>query len=228
MKLAVARHFRVRAGTDLQTSRIGIAIAILASFAGPVGAACNMTTADNTWHEGLDINDESSETKGQIQLVEQYHFTQDVESLRSGSSAPIPGDLEYTLNSVPNHYRALASYATWEIKNPQLGRLRPRTAECYFKRAIGFRAEDPQLRLLFGTFLHRSRRLTEARAEYELANTMGSSSAELFYNLGLLELDLGNIEAAREHAVRAYAMGYPLPGLRNKLDRLKNPQTSGR
>jgi Flp pilus assembly protein TadD len=187
----------------------------------PVFSACNLDTTDNTWHAGLDINDASAETRGQIRLVEQYHFTADVEALRAGSATAMPGDLEYTLNSVPNHYRALAAYATWELKNPKPGRARLRSAECYFQRAMTFRPDDPQLHVLFGTYLHRAGRLLEAAAEYDLAEKMGSSSAELFYNRGLLEVDLGHLDAARKDAEKAYAMGYPLPGLRNKLARSK-------
>jgi len=183
----------------------------------PAMAECDMRTTDNTWHAGLDYNDPSAETRAQVHLVEQYHFTKDVESLRSGGAASLPVDLEYTLNSVPNHYRALAAFATWEIQNPSAGRLRPRSAECYFRRAIGFRPDDPQLHMLMGVFLHRSGQLERAGGEYETAEKMGSTSAELFYNRGLLEVDRGDLVLARDYAARAYALGYPLPGLKNKL-----------
>lgn len=46
----------------------------------------------------------------------------------------------------------------------------------------------------------------------------GGKSAEINYFLGLLYLDLGNLEKARAHADIAYDLGYPLPGLKNKLE----------
>jgi hypothetical protein len=44
-------------------------------------------------------------------------------------------------------------------------------------------------------------------------------SAEAHYNLGLLYVRSGEYAEARTHAGRAYALGYPLPGLRDQLDR---------
>ena len=42
-------------------------------------------------------------------------------------------------------------------------------------------------------------------------------SAELFYLLGLVQFDLKDYAASREAAKSAYALGYPLPGLKRKL-----------
>jgi tetratricopeptide (TPR) repeat protein len=42
-------------------------------------------------------------------------------------------------------------------------------------------------------------------------------SAEVKYNLGLLNIELGDLDAAVANARDAYALKYPLPGLRNKL-----------
>lgn len=198
-----------------------LACLLLLLAAVPGHAACNMDTTDNTFRAGLDFNDVSDATQRGIRTVVTNHFTPEVEALRAGKSGSVVDDLEYTLRYVPNHYRALAAYAKWELQNPRLAGSRPRTADCYFRRAMGFRPNDPQLHALFGTYLHWAKRLQEARAEYETAESMGLTSAELYYNRGLLELDIGNVDAARDFASRAYAHGYPLPGLRNRLDRLK-------
>lgn len=45
-------------------------------------------------------------------------------------------------------------------------------------------------------------------------------SGELKYNLGLILLEMGDVSGALEQAHIAYAAGYPLPGLKNKLKRL--------
>jgi tetratricopeptide (TPR) repeat protein len=50
------------------------------------------------------------------------------------------------------------------------------------------------------------------------ANTVTEGqSAEVLYNLGLVELELGDTQSATAHARQAYALGYPLPGLKKKL-----------
>lgn len=45
-------------------------------------------------------------------------------------------------------------------------------------------------------------------------------SAEIQYSLGLLNLELGNVDAAVVNATQAYSRGYPLAGLREKLAKL--------
>jgi len=49
--------------------------------------------------------------------------------------------------------------------------------------------------------------------------TVGDGSAELHYALGLSYANTKEYERAVEHARKAYALGYPLPGLRNLLAR---------
>jgi len=47
-------------------------------------------------------------------------------------------------------------------------------------------------------------------------------SAEIHYFLGIVYVDLKDLTAATRHADKAYALGYPLPGLKKKLKRLRN------
>lgn len=60
--------------------------------------------------------------------------------------------------------------------------------------------------------------LDEARAVLErgLQGTE-EQSADIFYSLGLLCLKLKQLDEAERYGRRAYELGYPLPGLRNKL-----------
>jgi tetratricopeptide (TPR) repeat protein len=48
-------------------------------------------------------------------------------------------------------------------------------------------------------------------------------SAVIHYLLGLVLVDLKDFPAAQEHARRAYELGYPLPGLRDRLARAGHP-----
>lgn len=165
----------------------------------------------------IDYNDPAM--KARLQIVEDYHFDADVRALRKGQSGSIASDLDFVLRNVPNHYDALALMGRWQTQNGQ-----PRSsdgaaerAECYFLRAIEFRPTDARLHLIHAIFLHQSKRYADAEREYLQTESMGGGDAELYYNLGLLMLDQGNVARAREYASKAYGMGYPLPGLRNRL-----------
>jgi Tfp pilus assembly protein PilF len=60
--------------------------------------------------------------------------------------------------------------------------------------------------------------LVKARETLEKANEVsGGESAEVQYNLGLINLELGNVDAAVTNAKNAYRMDYPLPWLKDKL-----------
>ena len=63
-------------------------------------------------------------------------------------------------------------------------------------------------------------RLEEARDTLlRGSEAVDEKSAEIIYNLGLVSLELGDRESAEAYAEKAYAMGFPLPGLRIKLRR---------
>lgn len=49
---------------------------------------------------------------------------------------------------------------------------------------------------------------------------VSGKSAQIKYSLGLAQIEAGKLGAAVESARRAYELGYPLPGLKNKLQKL--------
>lgn len=72
-----------------------------------------------------------------------------------------------------------------------------------------------------GLILREEHRLDEAKQMLLAGNeAVNGRSAEIHYFLGLILIDVGDIDGAAEHAQQAYALGYPLPGLREKLRRL--------
>jgi len=66
------------------------------------------------------------------------------------------------------------------------------------------------------------------RGEYETAEgvlvegneQVNGQSSEIHYNLGLVLIATGDTKRAAQHARQAYALGYPLPGLKQKLQRM--------
>jgi len=165
-----------------------------------------------------------------LPVVETYHFTPKVEQLRGGESSYIWDDLDYTLRAFPNHHRALYAFVRYEIKMRQKSQQKnnyykppmtkygyPASAECYFDRALRWRPNDPTVRMLYGLYLHRKDDLRKALDQYRISEKIQPNVADLQYNLGLLYFDLKNYKLAKEHAKKAYQLGYPLPGLRKKL-----------
>lgn len=157
-------------------------------------------------------------TAERVNLVERFHFTSNVETLRNGNTGSIGGDISYTLRVFPNHVRALMA-----ISN--LGRRQKTdkphgsnfTIPCWFDRAIRFVPDDPNVRLAYGIVLLRDGKKSEALAQMQKAQEFGGDNANLQYNLGLAYFDVGEYDKSYDAAKKAYARGYDLPGLRDKL-----------
>lgn len=161
-----------------------------------------------------------------LPIVEQYHFDAGVEQLRgvigvANSSARLADDLDYTLRAFPNHHRALYAMVRYYLtKVPAGSKKLHYSAECYFDRALRLSPGDPTVRLIGGYYYQKTGDQEMARQHYEAALEIAPNSAEVQYNVGLWLFDLKEYDRARSHAVKAYDLGYPLPGLRNKLRRV--------
>jgi Flp pilus assembly protein TadD len=83
-----------------------------------------------------------------------------------------------------------------------------------------WRPGDGMVRLVYAIYLHRRGDLEAALVRYHEAEQLMPDSVEVHYNLGLLYADLGKLDLAKAEAAKAYADGYPLQGLRRKIERL--------
>jgi len=164
---------------------------------------------------GLDYRIKTPDNLHFLKMVEDYHFTPQVEQLVSGSTGSILGDLSYVLRRYPNHHRALYALIRHHRASPEKFQFPP---ECHLRRAAALYPRDSSVRILYGIYLHQDDRFQEALEQYQVGLDLFERSAELHYNLGLLYVDLENYPKAREHARRAYDLGYQLPGLRRKLE----------
>lgn len=172
-------------------------------------------------------------TAKQRRAVESVHYTAEIQQLKAGATTVnLAGDLAYTLRVFPNHHGALKTMADWSIRsgrNPARGG--SYTVECWFERGMRFRPDDEVVKMLFGVYLLQIGKTSEATRYLEEAGKSGRPNANLHYNLGLAYVKLGRFEDALEHAHRAYAMGFPLPGLRNQLVRAgkwREPSAGGK
>jgi tetratricopeptide (TPR) repeat protein len=153
-----------------------------------------------------------------LKLIEDYHFTRQVEMLRKGQSGRIGTDLRYTLNAIPNHPRALRSTADYFRRWPTRAPLDMKLPlACWFERAVAYRPDDAMVRIVYADELLKQGKRDDALTHLEVAEQNAGESATVHYNLGLLFLDLKLMDRAVSHARQAYALGAPLSGLRNKL-----------
>ncbi len=161
----------------------------------------------------------ASHRENKLSIVEQYHFTPEVETLKSGSTGSVAHDLDYTLRAFPNHHRALYAMLRYQLKRGGQGGA-GYSMECYFDRALRQSPGDGQVYILHGIFLHKKGAYEAALEKYRKAEQLLPDSEDVHYNLGLLYVDTKKYELARQEAEIVYSRNYPLPGLRNKLKRL--------
>jgi hypothetical protein len=159
-------------------------------------------------------------SQSNLSLVERNHFNSDVEHLIRGQTSTIGGDLSYTLRSIPNHPRALSAMARLarkEKKPTPVGAFY--SVDCWFDRAVRFTPDDPAVRLVYGIELIKDGKNGEAIEQFKTALDKSPDNANVHYNLGLAYLSLKKYDESLAHAKRAYELGFPLPGLRDKLVR---------
>lgn len=160
--------------------------------------------------------------RGKLGVVEQFHFNANVEALRGGQSGTIGGDIGYLLERFPNHHRALSAMARLALRDKSS---QPRGAshsiDCYFQRALSMNARDAQVRSIYAAYLLALKRDDEALAQLEAVIESHPEDATAHYNLGMLHFKRKDYGKARTHADAAYARGFPLEGLKNKLASVK-------
>lgn len=155
-----------------------------------------------------------------LKLVEDAHFTANVQMLRSsqnGTGKPGP-DLAYTLRVYPNHHRALlAMVALGEKERSPQPAGSEYTVECWFARAIAFAPDDDIVRMIYAQYLIKGKRNEEAQAQLDLVGGRAGDNAFTHNNLGLLYFDMKNYEKALFHSHKAFELGLRIPTLRDKL-----------
>lgn len=158
--------------------------------------------------------------KDKLPIVERVHFTSHVEQLKGGATTASPApDIAYTLDRFPNHHRALmAMIRLSEREKVDRPRQAPISTPCYLDRASRWRPDDRIVHVLYGTWLARHDKPVSARRQLELAIGDGNDDPNVTYNAALAYFELKDYKKSLELAHAAYSMGYPLPGLRRKLE----------
>lgn len=158
--------------------------------------------------------------KNKLAIVEGAHFTPPVEALIRGSTTSTgpAGDIVYTLQTFPNHHRALLAIMRFgeKVKSAHPTGL-PLPIECYFERALRFRPDDLVARMIYTTFLSKNNRNPEAMQQLELVTAAAQDNAFTYYNIGLIYFDMKSYDKSLTNAHKAYALGFGSPELRDQL-----------
>ena len=160
----------------------------------------------------------NADDRAGLPVVEQYHFSREVETLRKGLTGSLGGDISYTLEHFPNHHRALAAMAKLGLRDKRVQPVGARyTVSCYFERALAYAPHDATARMVYGNYLLATSQETAALEQLQQAARMAPDNATIQYNLGLLHVKRKQYAQARDYAARAYGLGFPLQGLKNQL-----------
>ena len=158
--------------------------------------------------------------KDKLPTVEQHHFDAGVETLTKQKTGLFGGDIDYTLRAFPNHHRALMAMVKLGLREKSSQARGARyTVECYLLRAETYQPDDGMVRMIYGLYYLKHGRPGDAVKKLEEARKIAGDDANVHYNLGLAYADLKKYDKALESAHIAYAKGFPLPGLKNRLRR---------
>ena len=149
--------------------------------------------------------------------VEQSHFTPADAYL---INKQVIGGIGYTLSRFPNHHKAL--YAMMRNDRAGTAKRSPYSMDCWLTRAVYFAPDDEMVHMLYGIYHQWNSDLEKSKEEYLKALELKPNDPQINYNLGLLYVEMGDYENASKRAEVAYSSGYPLEGLRKKLEKMSS------
>lgn len=153
-------------------------------------------------------------------LVERAHFTEEVEAGTAGKTSYLGADLDYTLRAFPNHPRALATLIRIARRSGPAAHSVPGAhypTECYFERAVRWQADDAAVWSLYAQYLYVIGQDGKAMPMLQKALDLEPDNPTYNYNLGLIYAKKKQYDKALPLGQKAYAQGFPLPGLKQML-----------
>lgn len=205
---------------SVSLQRAALYIASLTIFLLSVTPATAQQTLSNCGSFEGAFGDYRTDPRKLLRVVETHHFTPNIENLVRGNSGSLGAELSYTLNTFPNHHRALLAMV-------RLGeRLKTTTppgskfaVECWLDRSIRYSPDDNIARLIYASYLGKNSRQKEATEHLEVTAQSVNANAFTHNNIGLVYFDMKNYEKALFHSHKAIELGLSVATL---SDQLKN------
>jgi len=184
-------------------------------------AAANNACGELARGDGFGPFDYLVEKGRPLQVVEEHHLTPSVKQLGRGpGGTPTGAELDYILRAFPNHHIALQLMVDLAVREKTSKTLGAKySVECYFDRAIRLNPKDAIVRVLHGVHLTKTGKMQQALAEYKEAEKLEPDNVGVLYNLGIFYFKQKDYEQSKAYAKKAYARGFPLPGLKKMLIR---------
>lgn len=159
----------------------------------------------------------TAEAQQRLSSNEAHHLYKGINHLRSGDPNSLfyaKGEFDFILGYWPNHPRVLTLQAETLIRQG-----RPDLIDPYFDRAFEMSPNEAMLYVAYGVVLLKQNRVDDAIKNLRRGVELNENSVNGQYNLGLALVKAKRYEEANRHAQLAYALGHPLPGLREQLRR---------
>lgn len=167
------------------------------------------------WRRPHDYYATDAESRHLLKMVEGHHLQQGISKMERGEYGYARQDFDFILRYFPNDPKALLRMGELAVRTGK-----PEEAVHYFQKAIRMFPDRAGTHTAYGVFLHRNGKIREAIDQYREALKLNPASAETHYDLGLAYLDIHDYASANREAHAAYRLGYPLPGLRLRLQRM--------
>jgi len=129
----------------------------------------------------------------------------------------VMNNLDFVLTKVPNNEQALRILIDWDLMGGRHYDGRYKAPACYLIWGAQFAPDDPVVWNYGGYYFNRKGDTRRAMLWWQQALVVDPTNAEVHNTLGLIAFESGDYAEARKHAWAAYAAGYPLPTLRDKL-----------
>jgi tetratricopeptide (TPR) repeat protein len=193
------------------TMNVRTLIALVMSLAMPPILAASFYS-DGRCRDGCDYY--AGDT-AHISVVEKYHLGKARAKVLDKQYKYAMNDLNFILRHFPNHPQALML-----LDDVGRGMGQPDLPLRYFEAAIEAYPDRAATYILYGVFLQKRGKIGDAIAQYEHGLSLNPNQPDGHYNLGLALVKTKRYAEANEHAVAAYRLGHPMPGLRNQLRRV--------
>jgi tetratricopeptide (TPR) repeat protein len=146
--------------------------------------------------------------------VHRYHVQPGINDMRPGRYEAALENFEFILRVYPNDPQILnlvSELCVVKWRSPKCD------ADSWFERAVTVNPDIATTYVVYGIHLQRQRRRADAIQMLEKGLKLDPVSMNAHYNIGLAYFDQRQFALSNEHAQAAYALGAPLPGLRDML-----------